>query len=156
NLVWSPASRFCTSKCSHSRLYSRHSRSLLFKDASTKFNPEEKVDIEEPDATIPDNESRVRGYPRKVPRSVKDGLVLFVSWKVLAGLRRASGDALLAQWRRRHSPRTPRPAAIVSRRFGNTPDSRAAGTASDEKPLGQACITTMSGGTIRVNADITF
>jgi hypothetical protein len=58
----------------------------MLKDALTKFKPEEKVDIEDPDAAVPANESGVRGYPRKVPRPVKDGLVLFVSWKVLAGL----------------------------------------------------------------------
>jgi hypothetical protein len=58
----------------------------MLKDALTKYKPEEKVAIGDPDATVPANESGVRGYPRKVPRPVKDGLVLFVSWKVLGGL----------------------------------------------------------------------
>jgi hypothetical protein len=55
----------------------------MLKDALTRYRPEEKVEIGGPDAAVPADESGVRGYPRKVPRPVKDGLVLFVSWKVL-------------------------------------------------------------------------
>ena len=51
----------------------------MLKDALTRYKPEAKVEIEDPDAAVPANESGVRGYPRKVPRPVKDGLVLFVS-----------------------------------------------------------------------------
>ncbi len=58
----------------------------MLKDALTKYKPEAKVKIEDPNAAVPANESGVRGYPRKVPRPAKDGLVLFVSWKVLSGL----------------------------------------------------------------------
>jgi hypothetical protein len=58
----------------------------MLQDALTRYQPEEKVEIEDPQTAVPANESGVRGYPRKVPRPVKDGLVLFVSWKVLGGL----------------------------------------------------------------------
>jgi hypothetical protein len=58
----------------------------MLKDASAKYKPEEAVEIGDPGAEVPADESGVRGYPRKVPRPVKDGLVLFVSWKVLGGL----------------------------------------------------------------------
>jgi hypothetical protein len=58
----------------------------MLKDALTRYKPEAKVEIEDPNAAVPANESGVRGYPRKVPRPVKDGLVLFVSYSVLSGL----------------------------------------------------------------------
>jgi hypothetical protein len=58
----------------------------MLRDALTKYKAEGKVEIGDPDAAVPADESGVRGYPRKVPRPVKDGLVLFVSWKVLSGL----------------------------------------------------------------------
>jgi hypothetical protein len=58
----------------------------MLKEALAKYKPEENVEIGNPDAAVPANESGLRGYPRKVPRPVKDGLVLFVSWKVLAGI----------------------------------------------------------------------
>jgi hypothetical protein len=58
----------------------------MLKDALTKYKPEEKVAIGDPNAAVPANESGVRGYPRKVPRPVEDGLVLFVSYAVLGGL----------------------------------------------------------------------
>src|SRR6516164_3530835 len=51
----------------------------MLKDALRKFKPEEKVDIGDPYAAVPASESGLRGYPRKVPRPVKGGLVLFVS-----------------------------------------------------------------------------
>jgi hypothetical protein len=58
----------------------------MLEEALTKYNPEAKVDIGDANAAVPASASGVRGYPRKVPRPAKDGLVLFVSWKVLSGL----------------------------------------------------------------------
>jgi hypothetical protein len=58
----------------------------ILKEALTRYKPEKKVDIGDPNAAVPAHESGLRGYPRKVPRPVKDGLVLLVSWKVLGGL----------------------------------------------------------------------
>jgi hypothetical protein len=58
----------------------------MLQDALTKYKPEGKVEIGNPDAAVAANDSSLRGYPRQVPRPVKGGLVLFVSWKVLGGL----------------------------------------------------------------------
>jgi hypothetical protein len=57
----------------------------MLREALRKFKPEEKVDIGDPHIAVPANEQEGR-YPRAVPRPVKDGLVLFVSWKVLSPL----------------------------------------------------------------------
>jgi hypothetical protein len=58
----------------------------MLKDALTKYKAEETVEIGDPNAAVPASEPGVRGFPRKVPRPVGEGLVLFVSWKVLGGL----------------------------------------------------------------------
>jgi hypothetical protein len=57
----------------------------MLKDALSKYKPEEKVEIGDPHAAVV-ADAQYKGYPREVPRPAKDGLVLFVSWKVLRGL----------------------------------------------------------------------
>jgi hypothetical protein len=57
----------------------------MLKDALRKYKPEDKVEIGDPQAAVVVDE-HYKGYPRRVPRPAKGGLVLFVSWKVLRGL----------------------------------------------------------------------
>jgi hypothetical protein len=57
----------------------------ILREALRKFTPEERVEIGDPHVAVPAAE-QVGRYPRAVPRPVKDGLVLFVSWKVLSKL----------------------------------------------------------------------
>jgi hypothetical protein len=57
----------------------------MLREALRKFKPEEKVAIGDPHVAVPAAE-QVGRYPRAVPRPVEDGLVLFVSWKVLSRL----------------------------------------------------------------------
>jgi len=78
----------------------------MLKDALSKYKPEETVDIEDPHAAVPPG-GPGKGYPREVPRPVKDGLVLFVSFKVLGGLPdkpdpgiSAGGIAYYSVWKR--------------------------------------------------------
>jgi len=53
----------------------------LLKAALKEYKPEENVQIEDPDGPA----EKIPGLPAKVPQPPKDGLVLFVTYKVLAG-----------------------------------------------------------------------